>query len=80
VPTNSSIVRAVIVPIVANAVIGTTLIRKRGVGSSIGTVGQIMIGTVTTMIKFGNVSRNVKTIHFICHDELDKDLSSFVSD
>jgi hypothetical protein len=22
----------------------------------------------------------VKTIHFICHDELDKDLSSFVSD
>ncbi len=48
-------------PVVANAVIGIiiTMIWKPGDGSRVAPIGNRRIGTVGTMVKFGNVSRNV---------------------
>ncbi len=56
-----SIVTAVFVPVAANAVIGTiiTMIWKPGDGSRVAPIGNIKIGSVGAMVKFGKVSRNV---------------------
>jgi len=58
--TNRLIVRVVLVPIAANAVIGTILaIWQAGAGSRIGGVGKTRIGSVGTMVKLGNVLKDV---------------------
>ncbi len=55
------IVMVVLVPIAANAVIGTiiTMIWQPGDGSRVAPIGRMLIGNVTAMIKFTSVSRNV---------------------
>jgi hypothetical protein len=54
------VVVAVLVPIAANAVIGTIMaINQHGVGSKIAPIGRKMIGNVITIIKFGNFLPNV---------------------
>ncbi len=58
--TSTGFVKVVLVPIAANAVIGTIVaIWEPGDGSRIGPIGRTMIGPVGAMIKFTSVSRNV---------------------
>ncbi len=58
--------KAVIVPIAANAVIGTIqAIWQVGAGSKMSTIGTTMIGNVGAMVIIGNLLRSVMVQHVL---------------